>query len=115
MLDGTPTLRLNEFMLGSIDKGAIPLELPEGEKSTEPMPAPEEIVFELDKHLQDVVAKSKKGFEDEMALQDLKVGPCGTRGSSFVECLTDDRWSTSPGTAKKSSRRTRLPLTLGLS
>lgn len=73
MLDGTPTLRLNEFVLGGLDKGAFPLELPEGEKNTLPMPKPEEIVFELDKHLEDVVVKSKTGFADEMALQDLKV------------------------------------------
>ena len=91
MLDGTPTLRLNEFMLGSIDKGAIPLELPEGEKSTEPMLAPEEIVFELDKHLQDVVAKSKKGFEEEIALQDLKVGTCDSGSSAgWIVRLTAD-------------------------
>ena len=74
MLDGTPTLRLNEFILGSLDKGVIPLELPENEKNTSPMPAPVEIVFELDQHLKDVVEKSKKGFAEEMALQDLKVG-----------------------------------------
>ncbi|KAK1920548.1 acyltransferase ChoActase/COT/CPT [Papiliotrema laurentii] len=95
MLDGTPTLRLNEFMLGSIDKGAIPLELPEGEKSTEPMPAPEEIVFELDKHLQDVVAKSKKGFEDEMALQDLKMVNFTGYGKEVIKThkTSPDAWA----------------------
>jgi len=69
MLDGTPTLRMNEFMLGGLDKGVIPLEL---ENSGE-APKPQEIVFELDKHLEGVVAKSKQGFQDEMAQQDLKV------------------------------------------
>lgn len=75
MLDGTPTLRLSEFVMGSIDKGVIPMELPDGEKNTSPMPKPEEIVFELDKHLEGVIAKSQKGFEEEMSLQDLKAGP----------------------------------------
>ncbi len=73
MLDGTPTLRMNEFMLGGIEAGKIPLELPEGEKANSPMPKPEEITFELDSHLQGVIEKSKKGFEEEMALQDLEV------------------------------------------
>ena len=74
MLDGTPTLRLNEFMLGGIEGGKIPLELSESERAKDPMPKPEEITFELDKHLEEVVAKSKQGFGEEMALQDLEVG-----------------------------------------
>jgi carnitine O-acetyltransferase len=73
MLDGTPTLRLNEFVLAGLAQGKIPLELLEGEKASSPMPQPEEIVFELDKKLEEVITKSKKGFADEMALQDLKV------------------------------------------
>ena len=73
MLDGTPTLRLNEFILASIDAGRIPLELPDGEKATGPMPKLEEIRFELDKHLEDLIVQSKQGFGAEMALQDLEV------------------------------------------
>ena len=73
MLDGTPTLRLNEFMLGGIQAGKIPLELPDDGKAKSPMPAPEEITFELDKHTEDLVEKSKKGFSEEMSLQDLNV------------------------------------------
>ena len=73
MLDGTPTLRLNEFMLGGVQAGKIPLELPDSEKAKGPMSAPEEITFQLDKHTEDLVEKSKKGFSEEMALQDLNV------------------------------------------
>jgi len=73
MLDGTPTLRLNEFMIGGVDAGKIPLELAGGEKATSPMPKPEEIMFEMDKHMEELVEKSKKGFAAEMALQDLEV------------------------------------------
>lgn len=77
MLDGTPTIRMNEFMLASLEAGKIPLELPEGEKAKTPMSKPEEIVFELDAHLKGLVEKSKKGFAEEMALQDLKVSSTG--------------------------------------
>ena len=73
MLDGTPTLRLNEFMLAGIEKGQIPLELPAGEKSGAEMPAPQEVVFEMDEKLKSAVAKSYQGFGQEMAQQDLKV------------------------------------------
>ncbi|OCF34576.1 carnitine O-acetyltransferase [Kwoniella heveanensis CBS 569] len=73
MLDGTPTLRLNEFTLGSIQAGKIPLELPEGEKADTPMPKPEELVFELDGKTKDVIEQSKKGFGEDMSLQDLKM------------------------------------------
>jgi carnitine O-acetyltransferase len=74
MLDGTPTLRMNEFMLAGIEKGQIPFELPEGEKATSKMPQPEEVVFEMDSKLKSALAKSYQGFGEEMAQQDLKVG-----------------------------------------
>lgn len=73
MLDGTPTLRMNEFMLAGIEKGQIPLELPEGEKATSTMTQPQEVVFEMDNKLKSAVAKSKQGFGVEMSQQDLKV------------------------------------------
>lgn len=66
---------MNEFMLAGIEKGQIPLELPEGEKATSSMPPPQEVVFEMDNKLKSAVAKSKQGFGDEMSLQDLKVSP----------------------------------------
>lgn len=95
MLDGTPTLRLNEFILGSLDKGVIPLELPENEKNTSPMPAPVEIVFELDQHLKDVVEKSKKGFAEEMALQDLKMVHFTGYGKDVIKThkISPDAWA----------------------
>lgn len=73
MLDGTPTLRMNEFMLASIEKGAIPLELPENERASGSMGKPEELVFELDDKLKRDIEKSREGFAEEMSQQDLKV------------------------------------------
>lgn len=72
MLDGTPTLRMNEFILASIEAGKIPLE-PEGGASGKPS-SPQEIVFELDAELKRTIAKSNEGFGQEMAQQDLRVG-----------------------------------------
>lgn len=73
MLDGTPTLRLNEFMLASIAQGKIPLELPENERNTSAMPRPEEIVFDLDHVAKEAIEKSTSGFGQEMSLQQLTV------------------------------------------
>jgi carnitine O-acetyltransferase len=85
MLDGTPTLRMNEFMLAGIEKGQIPLELPESEKNTSPMPSPHEVVFEMDHKLKSAVAKSYQGFGEEMAQQDLKVSLLPDPSLSRVE------------------------------
>jgi hypothetical protein len=105
MLDGTPTLRLNEFMLASVDAGKIPLELPSNEKAQSPMPKPTELVFELDRKAMEAVEKSKKGFEQEMALQQLKVSKAKT---SLI------RWSNSQDMERTKSKSTKHHLMLGL-
>jgi carnitine O-acetyltransferase len=76
LMDGTPTIRLNEFILGSLDAGKIPLELPQGEQGKAPLKA-EEIKFELDSKVKEIIATSKKGFGEEMQLQDLNVSVIG--------------------------------------
>ncbi|WVQ82818.1 hypothetical protein IAT38_004950 [Cryptococcus sp. DSM 104549] len=95
MLDGTPTLRLNEFTLASVDQGKIPLELPSGEANTSPMPEPEEIVFELDDKLRGIVEESKKGFGEEMALQDLKMVNFTGYGKNAIKThrTSPDAWA----------------------
>jgi carnitine O-acetyltransferase len=45
-LDGTPTLRMNEFVLGALEKGKIDLDCSSG-RNTSPLKA-EELVFETD-------------------------------------------------------------------
>ncbi|WVW81207.1 hypothetical protein I302_103198 [Kwoniella bestiolae CBS 10118] len=94
MLDGTPTLRLNEFTLASLQAGKIPLELPENEKSKSPMPKPEELLFELDDKLRGIVEKSKKGFGEEMALQDLKMVNFEEYGKNLIKThkVSPDGW-----------------------
>lgn len=76
MLDGTPTLRLNEFILASTDSKKIPLELDSSETSRRSKTEPEELKFELDGKLKQIVVQSKREFEEEMEKQDLKVCSC---------------------------------------
>jgi carnitine O-acetyltransferase len=96
MLDGTPTLRLNEFMLAGVDKGKIPLELPENEQASGKMAPPEEITFELDAKLRDLIATARTGFGEEMALQGLKA----SRAHVLLDEAKRNRWSTLLATAR---------------
>ncbi|WVR03104.1 hypothetical protein IAU60_000094 [Kwoniella sp. DSM 27419] len=95
MLDGTPTLRLNEFTLASLQAGKIPLELSEGEKASSPMAAPEELEIELDDRSKEIIEKSRKGFGEEMALQDLKMVQFTGYGKNVIKThkTSPDAWA----------------------
>jgi carnitine O-acetyltransferase len=95
LLDGTPTLRLNEFILAGLDKAKIPLELPEGEKATEAMPEIQEITFKLDHHLEELIHKSAAGFAEEMAKQDMKVLHYTGYGKNAIKAhkASPDAWA----------------------
>jgi carnitine O-acetyltransferase len=94
MLDGTPTLRLNEFILASLDKGVIPLELPAAEQAKGSLAATE-VKFELDAKMKDIVEKSRKGFADEMAKQDLEMVAFTDYGKSTIKKfkVSPDAWA----------------------
>lgn len=95
MLDGTPTLRLNEFVLASLDKGMIPLgELPESERAKGKL-VPTEIKFDLDPQLVETIATSKAGFAEELGKQDLEMIQYTGYGKSTVKKfkVSPDAWS----------------------
>lgn len=94
MLDGTPTLRLNEFVLASLDKGVIPLELPENERASGPF-APEELKFDLDAKLKEVIETSRKGFAEEIGKQDLEMTVFTGYGKSSIKPfkVSPDAWA----------------------
>ncbi|KAL1407218.1 Carnitine O-acetyltransferase mitochondrial [Vanrija albida] len=84
MLDGTPTLRLNEFVLASLDKGVIPLELPEAERAKGPIEW-SEIKFDLDAKLKEDITKSQKGFGAEITKQDLEMVVFDEYGKNLIK------------------------------
>jgi carnitine O-acetyltransferase len=94
MLDGTPTLRLNEFILASLDKGVIPLELPANEQASGPL-APSELKFDIDAKMKDIIDKSRDGFAAEMAKQDLEMISYTDYGKSTVKKfkVSPDAWA----------------------
>lgn len=72
MLDGTPTLRMNEFVLAALDKGKIPLELSESERKSSPLTV-EEVKFETDGKIVEYVKKAEERFKEDVGRHDLKV------------------------------------------
>jgi carnitine O-acetyltransferase len=71
MLDGTPTLRMNEFVLAALDKGKIPLDLVQGEKPGAVQV--EEVEFVVDATVKQHVETAKQAFTDVIKQHDLKV------------------------------------------
>ncbi|GMK56889.1 hypothetical protein CspeluHIS016_0307290 [Cutaneotrichosporon spelunceum] len=94
MLDGTPTLRLNEFVLASLDKGVIPLELPASEQASGEIQW-SEIKFDLDAKMNDLIEKSRKGFADEIGKQDLRMTVYSKYGKSSIKPfkVSPDAWA----------------------
>lgn len=71
MLDGTPTLRMNEFVLGALDKGKIELELSSGRNST-PLQV-EEIKFDTDSTVEGHVKTAVDNFSKIISEHELIV------------------------------------------
>ncbi|BEI82817.1 hypothetical protein CcaverHIS002_0306850 [Cutaneotrichosporon cavernicola] len=94
MLDGTPTLRLNEFVLASLDKGVIPLELPAAEQAKGEIQW-SEIKFDLDAKMEDIIEKSRKGFAEEIGKQDLRMTVYTGYGKASIKPfkVSPDAWA----------------------
>jgi carnitine O-acetyltransferase len=71
MLDGTPTLRMNEFVLAALDAGKIDLDLGPGEKPGKV--EIQELEFVVDDKIRGLVEGARKNFADSLSRHDLKV------------------------------------------
>lgn len=69
MMDGTPTLRLNDFALQALEAGKIDL----GSSKRTDLPAPKQITFNTDKNVEAKIAESIGDFESLMGRHDLAV------------------------------------------
>ncbi|KAG8789941.1 Carnitine O-acetyltransferase mitochondrial [Serendipita sp. 398] len=69
-MDGTPTLRMTEFMVGSVAAGKIPY----GDSSTTSnLPEPKELVFELDEKAKRAIKTSEGNFAELIGQHELEV------------------------------------------
>ena len=70
-MDGTPTLRMNEFVLASIAGGVANLGPTRANASR--LPGVEELVFELDDKVQKSIKDAEARFDELVGKHDLKV------------------------------------------
>ena len=88
MLDGTPTLRMNEFVLAALEAGKISLDLESATEKAAQKPEVEELEFVLDDKAESFIEGSKKAFATELKRHDLKVSRgwtcCIARGKERV-------------------------------
>jgi hypothetical protein len=69
-MDGTTTLRMNEFMLATTANGKYSLD---PSKNTSTLPAVEELVFELDDKVQKAIKESEARFDELVGKHHLEV------------------------------------------
>jgi carnitine O-acetyltransferase len=72
-MDGTPTLRLNEFILATVALNKVDLGAPRTAETGKDLPEPVELKFEISEDLKSVVQASEKRFDDLIGQHDLHV------------------------------------------
>lgn len=71
-MDGTSTLRMNEFVLASIASGKFELN-PTTRTCASTLPGVEELVFELDDKVQKAIKDAEARFDELVGKHDLEV------------------------------------------
>ncbi|KAG6852649.1 hypothetical protein C0991_010186 [Blastosporella zonata] len=94
-MDGTPTLRMNEFVLASLAKGKADLGPPKTETTGRAIPAPTELVFATDAKVQGLVKEAEGRFDELVAAHDLHVQHYEGYGKSFIKThgVSPDAWA----------------------
>ncbi|KAF8158529.1 acyltransferase ChoActase/COT/CPT, partial [Crassisporium funariophilum] len=82
-MDGTPTLRMNEFMLAALASGKIDLGPAEVDSTT--LPAVEELSFEVDGNVQKLVKDAEGRFDELVGKHDLHVLHYEGFGKNFTK------------------------------
>lgn len=94
-MDGTPTLRMNEFVLGGLASGKTSLGLPASTGTGNDLPHPQELVFAIDDKIRELVAAAEERFDDLIGRHDLEVLHYEGYGKSFMKKhkLSPDAWT----------------------
>jgi carnitine O-acetyltransferase len=72
-MDGTPTLRMNEFMLASLALKKLDLGPPMTSETGKDLPEPTELKFDIGDDVKALVKNSEKRFDDLIGQHDLHV------------------------------------------
>lgn len=94
-MDGTPTLRMNEFILGAIEKGKIDLTPRPAAEIAGNLASPEELVFETNKEVQEAVKGAVERYERLVGGHDLQVLHYEGYGKNLMKKykLSPDAWA----------------------
>ncbi|EJU03250.1 acyltransferase ChoActase/COT/CPT [Dacryopinax primogenitus] len=96
-MDGTPTLRMNEFILAALEAGK--LESPkkdQDEGKSNPLNLdPEELVFEVNDQVKEKIAESETMFDEVMAKHEMRVLHYTAYGSDLIKSYkcSPDAWA----------------------
>ena len=72
-MDGTPTLRMNEFILASLANGKVDLGPTLSPSASSDLPAPTELVFNTDSKVYTLIQQAEKNFDELVSKHDLQV------------------------------------------
>ncbi|KAI0917381.1 hypothetical protein AcW2_007518 [Taiwanofungus camphoratus] len=94
-MDGTPTLRLNEFILASLATGKIDLGLTRAESTGKALEPPEELTFVLDGKALGYVKRAEQAFDDLVGQHDLHVLHYEGYGKEYIKKFkaSPDAWA----------------------
>ena len=90
-MDGTPTLRLNEFVLASLAAGKVDL----GAETGADLPAPTELAFTLDAKTRGLVADAEGHFDALVGQHDMEVLHYEGYGKEYIKAhrASPDAWA----------------------
>ncbi|KAL6301959.1 acyltransferase ChoActase/COT/CPT [Sparassis latifolia] len=94
-MDGTPTLRLNEFMLASLAAGKVDLGPPRTADTGANLPAPKELHFVVDAKTQEYIAKAESAFDTLVGQHDMEVLHYEGYGKEYIKKFkaSPDAWA----------------------
>ncbi|KAG5653662.1 hypothetical protein H0H81_011622 [Sphagnurus paluster] len=94
-MDGTPTLRMNEFILASLEKGKADLGPPKTESTGADLPAPTELLFATDDKVRGLIQDAEKRFDELVGQHDLHVLHYEAYGKNAIKThkVSPDAWA----------------------
>ncbi|CDO71679.1 hypothetical protein BN946_scf184915.g23 [Trametes cinnabarina] len=94
-MDGTPTLRMNEFMLASLAHGKVDLGPPLDPSAASSLPAPEALTFQLDARTRSYISAAESHFDALIAQHDMEVLHYEEYGKEYIKRhrVSPDAWA----------------------
>ena len=91
-MDGTPTLRLNEFILAAVAAGKVDLSPAPAGAALEP---PRELAFTLDRATREHIAQAEKNFDALVGQHDMEVLHYEGYGKEYIKAFraSPDAWA----------------------